>query len=485
MNYKKKWDSFENWQPIIVAIFLIGIIALSHYAYWEINTETDPKQIWEKQELIKNETNWSVNFEENVGDKIVFKGVLETSPKSEVYGTDIITGKFSESEGLVYTEDLHGKTMINIDGMRILVNGNLSGKFFVSEIITIEAVLIQNTSYFVKNEENITLVREGWVAEPENIHLASEKDYYFFTLETLLILIGTYLSLNRIENLKFHLKCSWHIAKFELNQGIKSPRMIVLGAFFTLFIVGMGWLLGDLQSGDPESTFFVTSPNGALQQLCFFTFFVVSLAAIGVSVDSFHKERQSNTLNLILARPINRESIVLGKALGLTLVVGIPAFIAQAIGLYLMIKAGDVPTLGGIATFFICGQIMIFTMVCFQLCFAVSAKSGTDVVIYGLGIWLLFAVVWNLIIYAISFAIGVDLSEDNFENDPLFQSIASHLGMLNPGYVYQFSVGLLTHRTLAIDLEGIPGWLVLLALLLWPITCLRIATWLFKREMKG
>jgi len=32
---------------------------------------------------------------------------------------------------------------------------------------------------------------------------------------------------------------------------------------------------------------------------------------------------------------------------------------------------------------------------------------------------------------------------------------------------------------------GIPGWLVLLALVLWPLTCLRASTWLFKREMKG
>jgi len=361
----------------------------------------------------------------------------------------------------------------------------LSGKFFVSEVVVIEAELITNTSYFEKSNENITLVREGWVAKPKNIELASDTDYYFFTVEILILAVGSYLFLKRIDNLGFHLRCAWHIAKFEVGQGIKSPRMIVLGAFFTLFIVGMGWLLGDLQSGDPESTFFVANPNSALQQLCFFTFFVVSLAAIGVSVDSFHKERQSNTLNLMLARPINRESIVLGKAIGLTLVVGIPAFVAQSIGLILMVNAGDLPTLSGIIAFFICGQIMIFTMICFQLCFAVSAKSGTDVVIYGLGMWLLFAVVWNLIIYAISFAIGVDLTEDNFENDPLFQSIASHLGMLNPGYVYQFSVGLLTHRTLVIDLEGIPGWLVLLALVLWPITCLRIATWLFKREIKG
>ena len=485
MNYKKLWDSMGTWQPLIIAIFLTITVAVGHYAYWEINTETDPKTIWDGQELTKEDNNWTIDFDQKVGDKIIFKGVLETSPKSEVYGTDIITGKFSEGEGLVYTKDLHGKTMINIDGMRILVDGNLSGEFFVSEVVVIEAELITNTSYFEKSGENITLVREGWVAKPENIELASDTDYYFFTIEILILAIGSYLFLKRIDNLGFHLKCAWHIAKFELGQGIKSPRMIVLGAFFTLFIVGMGWLLGDLQSGDPESTFFVANPNSALQQLCFFTFFVVSLAAIGVSVDSFHKERQSNTLNLLLARPINRESIVLGKAIGLTLVVGIPAFVAQTIGLILMVNTGDLPTLSGIIAFFVCGQIMIFTMICFQLCFAVSAKSGTDVVIYGLGMWLLFAVVWNLIIYAISFVIGVDLTEDNFENDPLFQSIASHLGMLNPGYVYQFSVGLLTHRTLVIDLEGIPGWLVLLALVLWPISCLRIATWLFKREIKG
>ena len=261
--------------------------------------------------------------------------------------------------------------------------------------------------------------------------------------------------------------------------------MVVLSVIFTLFIVGMGWLLGDLQNSDPESTFFVQNANGALQQLCFFVFFVVSLAAISVSVDSFHKERQANTLNILLAKPINREAIVFGKAIGLTLVVGIPALIAQILGLIFMIRAGDVPSTSGIIAFLLCGQIMIFTLITFQLCFAVAAKNGTDVVMYGLGMWLLFAVIWNLLIYAISFIIGIDVTAEGFENDPKFQSIASHLGMLNPAYVYQFSVGLLTHRTLAIDLEGIPGWLILLALVLWPLTCLKTATKLFKREIRG
>ncbi len=481
-----RWKSKETWQPLIISIILIISLAIMHKGYWEATTETNPEEVWENKKLIKDENNWTITFEEDVGDSITFKGILRTAPKFEVYMNDtFIPGKFSEGEAIIYSEELYGKTMLNVSGMRILVNDDLSKKFFVSEVITIKATLVSNISTFDNNGQLISLEREGWVAETEDISLSSTKDNYFFTTELLILFIGLYLSLNRIKNLSEQTTMIWHLAKFELNQGIRSPRMIVLGVIFTLFIIGMGWLLGDLQNGDPESAFFVQNANGALQQLCFFVFFVVSLAAIGVSVDSFHKERQANTLNILLAKPINRETIVIGKAVGLTLVVGIPALVAQILGLIFMIKAGEIPSTSGIIAFIVCGQIMIFTLVCFQLCFAIAARSGTDVVMYGLGMWLLFAVVWNLLIYAISFAIGIDVTADDFENDPKFQSIASHIGMLNPGYVYQFSVGLLTHRTLAIDLEGIPGWLILLAQVLWPIICLRTATKLFKREVKG
>jgi len=471
---------------LIISIVIVISFATIHKAYWEATTETNPEEVWENKQLTKNGNNWTITFDEDVGDTITFKGILRTAPKFEVYLNDtFVPGKFSEGEALVYSEDLYDKTMLNVSGMRILVNDDLSKKFFVSEIITIKATLESNTSTFDNNGQLITLQREGWVAEAEDINLSSSKDNFFFVSELIILIIGLYLSLNRITHLKEQTSLVWHLAKFELRQGIKSPRMIVLGVIFTLFIIGMGWLLGDLQNGDPESAFFVQNPNGALQQLCFFVFFVVSLAAIGVSVDSFHKERQANTLNILLAKPINRETIVIGKALGLTLVVGIPALVAQILGLFFMIKAGETPSFSGIIAFILCGQIMIFTLVCFQLCFAIAARSGTDVVMYGLGMWLLFAVVWNLLIYAVSFALGIDVTADNFENDPKFQSIASHMGMLNPGYVYQFAVGLLTHRTLAIDLEGIHGWLVLLALVLWPIICLGTATRLFKREVKG
>ena len=477
---------YEDWRPLIIALSIIVVIAISHKIYWETTTETNPGKIWDEKTFAidgpdENQI-WRIKFEQEVDDEIIFKGVLETSPRNEVY-QNITTGGFIEAEGLVYTEDLYGKTMLNVGGMRILVNGDLSGEFFESEIITIRAHLVENTTTF-QNPNDVILIREGWEAEPEDIQLASDTDYYFFGTEVLILLSGTYLYLKNMRHLRNQLKLIWHLAKFEFNSGMRSSRMVVLGLFFSLFIIGIGWVLGDMQDADPETSFFVESGNHALLQFCFFTFFVVSLAAIAVSVDSFHKERQTNTLNMLLARPITHESIVIGKALGLTMVVGVPAFVAQLIGLYLMILEGDIPAISGILAFLLFGQIMIFTMVTFQLCFAVAARSGTDVVIYGLGAWLLFAIVWNLLVYAISFVIGIELTE-GFETNPEYQVLASHLGLFNPGYVYQFAVGLLTHRTIAIDMGGIPGWLVLLALVLWPLTCLRASTWLFKREMKG
>ena len=358
----------ENWKPLIVSLIIILLIAITHKIYWETTTETDPEKIWKGQTFSVNNPGenenqvWNIDFEQQVGDVIIFKGVLETSPRNEVY-QNFTTGGFIDAEGVVYKEDLYGKTMLNVGGMRILVNGSLGGEFFESEIVTVRAHLVRNITTFQNGGQDTTLFSERWEAEPEDVKLASDVDYYFFGIETLIFIIGFYLSLKRIDKLNNQMRLVWHLAKFEFENGVKSSRMIVLGLFFSLFIIGIGWVLGDMQDTEVDSSFYVESGNHALLQFCFFTFFVVSLAAIAVSVDSFHKERQTNTMSMLLARPITREAIVVGKALGLTMVIGLPAFVAQVVGLYLMISKGDIPSIWGIMAFLLFGQIMIFTMI--------------------------------------------------------------------------------------------------------------------------
>ena len=179
-----------------MSLVLVISLAIIHKAYWVSTTETNPDEIWGNKQITKNGNNWTVDFEEEVGDSITFKGILRTAPKFEVYRNDtFVPGKYSEGEALVYSEDLYGKTMLNVSGIRILVNDDLSKQFFVSEIITIKATLVSNVSTFDNNGEIITLVREGWVAEAEDINLSSSKDNYFFTAELLIFFTGLYLSL--------------------------------------------------------------------------------------------------------------------------------------------------------------------------------------------------------------------------------------------------------------------------------------------------
>ncbi|HJM17075.1 MAG TPA: ABC transporter permease subunit [Candidatus Poseidoniia archaeon] len=484
----KKWKENYTWQPLFVAIFIILIIATTHKAHWEMTTETNPLGVWNERKIVEhdNMTTITYNDETLVNKTTTFKGVLEIFPytNTSIGSIEQSKGTFDEMDGLVYSEDTYKKCMISLNGMRILVNGSLEGKFYKNEVVTVDASLVEKNYIYERNGAAIKLESQIWEAEIDDIALADERDYYFFGVEFIIFAIGLYFSLNRIKNLKEQIKFAKHIAMFEFRRGLKTPRMIVLGLIFFVFIVGMGMLLGQLQN-DPDSILGTMTTKGSIVQLSYFTFMIGSMVAIGVSVDTFHKERQENTMNLLLARPINRETIVFGKALGLTLVVGIPAFIAQVIGLYFMVTRGEMPPIGSVFAFLFFGQVMIFTMVTFQLCLAISARSGSSVVIYGLSAWLLFALVWALVVIAMATVIGVDINGENFENDPDYQQFASRIGLLNPGVIYQMVVGLFTSRTLAVDLEGVPGWLALLSVVLWPLMCLRTATWLFKREMKG
>ena len=104
-----RWKSLRVWHPLIIALALVAAIAISHKIYWETTTETNPGKIWDGQTFAIDGTDenpiWRLKFEQEVDDEIVFKGVLETSPRNEVY-QNFTKDAFIEAEGLVYTEDL-------------------------------------------------------------------------------------------------------------------------------------------------------------------------------------------------------------------------------------------------------------------------------------------------------------------------------------------------------------------------------------------
>ena len=483
------WASLGAWQPLATALLAVLLLLLAQQTWWMANAETDPAAIWESRELNDDGEMWTFLYRETAaprdGDKVLFRGTIETSPRFGVMreGT-ILPGEYSPMDGLVYEESLYGSTILRLDGLPILVHGNLSGQFFANEIVTVRARMVWNSTDFISDGQNVSLVRQGWEADPRDIQLTAGGDRRFFGASVGALLLGGWASAQRVPGLRDEMRAVLWLARFEARRGLRSPRTFVLALFFTLFIVGMGWLLGDLQSDPSPLLGGVQSPDDALGQLAWFTFFVTSLAAVAVSLDAFVAERDSGTLTQLLARPLGREAIVLGKALGLWLSVGLPALGAQLLGLALMLKGGDTPTIPAVAGYLLLGQLMILTFILLQLCFALLARTGAEAAVYGLAVWLLMGLVWPLLFLGVGYALGIDVTTAGFEQDPRYQAIVSRMGLFNPGYLYQMGVGVLTNRTLAIDFEGVSGWQVTAALALWPLLCLRLATWLCRREAR-
>ena len=477
-------DINSRWKPFAIALLVIVFIVGIQQIYWISKIDIDSREVWDSKEIEHNiegtTESWSINYNYNNDTETILKGTIDTPPCFEVYTNETIEiGVFSETDGIVYTESLYGKTKLVIDGLPITVNGDLCNEFKQGEIVYVSAKLNESV---VVTEDNVTVYQGSWEAESIDVKLSSHIDRWFYLIELFVFIIGIYLTIEKYPHRNKVWKDTWNIAKFEFNSEIKTNRTMILIIFFTLFITGMGWLLGDLQKEGSPILGSVQTPEDAITRLSWFTFFVVSLAAIAVSSDNIYKEKQSNTISLLLSRPVSKESIILGKGIGLTGAIGAPAFIAMFIGLILMIKGGETPRILAIGGYMILGLLMILTIVFLQLCFSIISRSGAESVVYGLGVWLLLTLVWSLIILAAAFVLGIDVTTENFEHNEEYQSVVAKMGLFNPGIVYQFGVGLAGERTLSVDLEGVSGWMVMWAIIFWPMFYWRLAVWLFKEE---
>ena len=79
---KARWKANHNWQPLLIAIAIIFVIAISHKVHWHVTTETDPLSIWNQRITtdLNNETRIYYDNELLVNKTITFKGALEIFP---------------------------------------------------------------------------------------------------------------------------------------------------------------------------------------------------------------------------------------------------------------------------------------------------------------------------------------------------------------------------------------------------------------------
>jgi len=197
----------------------------------------------------------------------------------------------------------------------------------------------------------------------------------------------------------------------ELSDNISSVRMLVLELLVVLTaLAALYGAIDNLRQNTAEDPFLLlrlfTLAREPLPSFVAMLGFLVPLMAIGLGFDAVNSEHNRRTLSRILAQPIYRDALLMGKFLaGLTtLGVSLTALWLLVIGLGL-IFLGVPPGGEEIARSFAFLVIAIFyagVWLALAMLLSIVFRSPATAALVALGIWLFLTVLWPMLAPAIA-----------------------------------------------------------------------------------
>jgi ABC-2 type transport system permease protein len=199
----------------------------------------------------------------------------------------------------------------------------------------------------------------------------------------------------------------WAVVAKEMADNLTSARMLILEVLTVLTAVGTVWAASqDLRSNVAQNNSFLflqlfTTGRDPLPAFIGFLAFLVPLLAIALAFDTVNGELNGRTMSRLLAQPIYRDALLLGKFLaGL----GTLALALLAIWLLIMgmgIFALGVPPTGEevarslvflVATLFFGGIWLAVAMVC-----SIVFRQTATAALAAIAVWLFFTIFWGII----------------------------------------------------------------------------------------
>jgi ABC-2 type transport system permease protein len=197
----------------------------------------------------------------------------------------------------------------------------------------------------------------------------------------------------------------------ELSDNISSVRMLVLELLVVLTaLAALYGAIDNLRQNTAEDPFLLlrlfTIARDPLPSFVAMLGFLVPLMAIGLGFDAVNSEHNRRTLSRILAQPIYRDALLMGKFLaGLaTLGVSLTALWLMVIGLGL-IFLGVPPGGEEIARSLVFLVVAIFyagVWLSLAMLLSIVFRSPATAALVALGVWLFLTVLWPMLAPAIA-----------------------------------------------------------------------------------
>lgn len=199
---------------------------------------------------------------------------------------------------------------------------------------------------------------------------------------------------------------SWTVVAWkDFQDAVRSRTLWALAALFGLLSVGIAVAYGFVDelggSGIKGLILFV---SGSVSLF-------VSITAVVICYRAIAGEREDGSIKLLLALPHTRRDVLLGKVVGRTAVLAVPAIGSLLLGLAVGSALTGSVAVGPTVAFVALTLVYVLTYVAVVVGLSATTGSTTRAAALGVGVFLVFEVLWEIVGFVALFvASGFDLS---------------------------------------------------------------------------
>ncbi len=263
-----------------------------------------------------------------------------------------------------------------------------------------------------------------------------------------------------------------NLALMIMKERFIAGRMIVIWPLLSIFILFSTWGLSD-----PKITISGIVIDSAYDVIFASTAFIIFSATMGavlISFDGISRDRISGVLEVKLSQPISRTRLAFAMMIGHWGAIVFPVLILNLISLVIIhYRMGELPTASEIMLYYLATGMLLWWYTVIQLTASTWARDMGSSIAFGLGIWMIFTLLWLILTTLVAGLSGISVEDPNSSE---YIRVGAIMDLFSPNGVYN----LLTEIPLPNN-RGLSSPLIFLSAAAWTI----LPPLVFIRRMKS
>ena len=256
---------------------------------------------------------------------------------------------------------------------------------------------------------------------------------------------------------------SWHIMKERMSAG----RMLVIWPLLAMFILFSSWGLSDPKANLPADLV-IDSAYDVMFASTAFIVFSATMGAVLISFDGVSRDRLSGVLEIKLSQPITRPVYARALLIGHWGAIFVPVLLLNIISLGIIwYRLDDLPSIEELFIHTLATGLLLLWYTLIQLLASSWAKDLGSSIAVGLGVWMIFTLLWLVLTTVTAGLFGVGVENLNSAE---YIEIEAIMDLFSPNGVY--------HHLLELPLDdvdrGVSPMIASLAAILWSIIPLQL-----------